>query len=155
MYVTERGGKIDIAISGWKSCRTSQFLLLETSLTGQRLRSTAVEGGGGGRRRRSCGATAAAASQMNWSTCVYYCWSLMAVAVMPACVGEMYTSLLNVKQAIAVERRLIEHLRTYIDHELERLDDVRRWVAHFMTDSAVHCFEEFGRCAVQGWWMVT
>ncbi|XP_075892550.1 prolyl 4-hydroxylase subunit alpha-3 isoform X2 [Nelusetta ayraudi] len=66
---------------------------------------------------------------MNWSTCVYYCWSLMAVAVMPACVGEMYTSLLNVKQAIAVERRLIEHLRTYIDHELERLDDVRRFYA--------------------------
>lgn len=76
------------------------------------------------------------------------------MAVMPACVGEMYTSLLNVKQAIAVERRLIEHLRTYIDHELGRLDDVRRWVAH-KTDSAVHCFEEFGRCAVQGWWMVT
>lgn len=65
----------------------------------------------------------------------------MAVAVMPVCVGEMYTSLLNVKQAIAVERRLIEHLRTYIDHELERLDDVRRWVARVR----VHCLKEFGR----------
>lgn len=63
---------------------------------------------------------------MNWR--VYYCWSLVAVAVTPACVGEMYTSLLNVRQAVAVERRLIEHLRTYIDRELERLDDVRRWV---------------------------
>lgn len=59
------------------------------------------------------------------------------MAVTPACVGEMYTSLLNVKQAIAVERRLIEHLRTYIDHELERMDDVRRWVT---TVSAVYFF---------------
>lgn len=101
-------------------------------LAGLGLRSTAVEGEGA---RRSSGAAAVAALQMN--LCVYYCWSLVAVAVTPACVGEMYTSLLNVKQAIAVERRLIEHLRTYIDHELERMDDVRRWVT---TVSAVYLF---------------
>lgn len=66
---------------------------------------------------------------MKFSACVYYGWSLLAAAAMPVCVGEMYTSLLNVRQAITVERRLIDHLRTYIDRELERLDDIRRWVA--------------------------
>lgn len=40
--------------------------------------------------------------------------------------GEMYTSLLNVKQAVRVERKLIEYLRTYIDHELDRLEDIKR-----------------------------
>ncbi|XP_034460673.1 odorant receptor 131-2-like [Hippoglossus hippoglossus] len=40
--------------------------------------------------------------------------------------GEMYTSLLNVRQAISVERKLIDDLRTYIDHEFERLQDIRR-----------------------------
>ncbi|MEQ2158982.1 hypothetical protein GOODEAATRI_017743 [Goodea atripinnis] len=38
----------------------------------------------------------------------------------------MYTSLQNVKQAINVERKLIEYLRTYIDSELERLEDIKR-----------------------------
>uniref|UniRef100_A0A3Q3XDH7 Prolyl 4-hydroxylase subunit alpha-3 n=1 Tax=Mola mola TaxID=94237 RepID=A0A3Q3XDH7_MOLML len=37
----------------------------------------------------------------------------------------MYTSLLNVKQAINIEQKLIDYLGTYIDHELERLDDVK------------------------------
>ncbi|XP_041797044.1 prolyl 4-hydroxylase subunit alpha-3 [Chelmon rostratus] len=41
----------------------------------------------------------------------------------------MYTSLLNVKQAISVERKLIDHLRTYIDHEVERLEDIKRFYA--------------------------
>lgn len=40
--------------------------------------------------------------------------------------GEMYTSLLNVKQAVRVERKLIDYLRTYIDHELDRLEDIKR-----------------------------
>ncbi|XP_031590793.2 prolyl 4-hydroxylase subunit alpha-3 isoform X1 [Oreochromis aureus] len=43
--------------------------------------------------------------------------------------GEMYTSLLNVKQAISVERKLIDYLRTYIDHELDRLEDIKRFYA--------------------------
>lgn len=63
---------------------------------------------------------------MKYSTCVYYSWGLLTVAVIPVSVGEMYTSLLNVKQAISVERKLIDYLRTYIDHELERLDDIKR-----------------------------
>uniref|UniRef100_A0A3P8UCA2 Prolyl 4-hydroxylase subunit alpha-3 n=1 Tax=Amphiprion percula TaxID=161767 RepID=A0A3P8UCA2_AMPPE len=37
----------------------------------------------------------------------------------------MYTSLLNVKQAISVEQKLIDYLRTYIDHEQERLQDIK------------------------------
>ncbi|XP_008279189.1 prolyl 4-hydroxylase subunit alpha-3 [Stegastes partitus] len=41
----------------------------------------------------------------------------------------MYTSLLNVKQAISVEQKLIDYLRTYIDHEQERLQDVKRFYA--------------------------
>ncbi|KAK1899491.1 Prolyl 4-hydroxylase subunit alpha-3 [Dissostichus eleginoides] len=41
----------------------------------------------------------------------------------------MYTSLLNVKQAISVERKLIDYLKTYIDHESERLQDVKRFYA--------------------------
>lgn len=47
---------------------------------------------------------------------------------MPLSFGEMYTSLLNVKQAINVERQLIDHLETYIEHESERLEDIKRWV---------------------------
>ncbi|KAM4589321.1 prolyl 4-hydroxylase subunit alpha-3 [Fundulus diaphanus] len=43
--------------------------------------------------------------------------------------GEMYTSLQNVKQAIHVERKLIDYLRTYIDSELERLEDIKRFYA--------------------------
>jgi len=57
---------------------------------------------------------------------VYFIWALVIVAVIPKSVGEMYTSLLNVKEAISVERKLIDYLRTYIDHELERLEDVKR-----------------------------
>lgn len=66
------------------------------------------------------------ALDMNCVTRVYVGWGLLAVAAMPGCPGEMYTSLLNVKQAIRVERKLIDNLRTYIDHESERLEDVRR-----------------------------
>lgn len=40
----------------------------------------------------------------------------------------MYTSLLNVKQAIIVERQLIDNLETYIEHESQRLEDIKRWV---------------------------
>ncbi|KAM4567186.1 prolyl 4-hydroxylase subunit alpha-3 [Odontesthes bonariensis] len=58
---------------------------------------------------------------------VYFIWGLVIVAVIPKSVGEMYTSLLNIKEAISVERKLIDHLRTYIDHELERLEDVKRF----------------------------
>ncbi|KAI9547875.1 hypothetical protein NQZ68_012892 [Dissostichus eleginoides] len=60
---------------------------------------------------------------MKYSTCVCFSWSLLTVAVIPVSFGEMYTSLLNVKQAISVERKLIDYLKTYIDHESERLED--------------------------------
>jgi len=52
------------------------------------------------------------------------CFGLGLIA--PRSHGEMYTSLLNVKESIGVERTLITSLRTYIDHELERLEDVKR-----------------------------
>ncbi|KAJ3590476.1 hypothetical protein NHX12_008427 [Muraenolepis orangiensis] len=41
----------------------------------------------------------------------------------------MYTSLLNVKEAIVIERNLINYLRTYIDHEVQRLEDIKRFHA--------------------------
>ncbi|XP_056230413.1 prolyl 4-hydroxylase subunit alpha-3 isoform X2 [Seriola aureovittata] len=64
---------------------------------------------------------------MNCLPRVYFSWALLTVAVFPASSGEMYTSLLNVKQAISVERKLIDYLRTYIDQELERLEDIKRF----------------------------
>ncbi|XP_042343059.1 prolyl 4-hydroxylase subunit alpha-3 isoform X1 [Plectropomus leopardus] len=66
---------------------------------------------------------------MKYPTCVHFIWGLLTVAVVPVSVGEMYTSLLNVKQAISVERKLIDYLKTYIDHELQRLEDIKRFYA--------------------------
>ncbi|XP_016534787.1 prolyl 4-hydroxylase subunit alpha-3 isoform X2 [Poecilia formosa] len=43
--------------------------------------------------------------------------------------GEMYTSLQNVRQAIDVERKLIDYLRMYIDSEQQRLEDIKRFHA--------------------------
>ncbi|XP_062328776.1 prolyl 4-hydroxylase subunit alpha-3 isoform X1 [Osmerus eperlanus] len=57
----------------------------------------------------------------------YYIWGLISVIAIPLSFGEMYTSLLNIKQAINVERELISHLQTYIEHESERLDDIKRF----------------------------
>ncbi|XP_041734268.1 prolyl 4-hydroxylase subunit alpha-3 [Coregonus clupeaformis] len=65
----------------------------------------------------------------------YYVKSIYSVCVIinmiliPLSFGEMYTSLLNVKQAINVERQLIDHLETYIEHESERLEDIKRFYA--------------------------
>ncbi|KAM3875103.1 prolyl 4-hydroxylase subunit alpha-3 [Diretmus argenteus] len=61
--------------------------------------------------------------------CFVFTWGLLTAAVVPVCVGEMYTSLLNVKQGINVERKLINHLGTYIDREVERLEDIKRFYA--------------------------
>ncbi|KAM7412852.1 hypothetical protein PAMA_020304 [Pampus argenteus] len=66
---------------------------------------------------------------MKYIACVYLNWGLLASAVIPVSVGEMYTSLLNVKQAISVERKLIDYLKTYVEHELERLEDIKRFYA--------------------------
>nr|XP_046245498.1 prolyl 4-hydroxylase subunit alpha-3 isoform X3 [Scatophagus argus] len=66
---------------------------------------------------------------MKCPTCICFGLSLLTVAVIPVAVGEMYTSLLNVRQAISVERKLIDYLKTYIDHELERLEDIKRFYA--------------------------
>ncbi len=63
---------------------------------------------------------------MKCPACVCFSWGLLTVAVIPVSVGEMYTSLLNVKQAISVERKLIDYLGTYLDRELERLEDIKR-----------------------------
>lgn len=82
--------------------------------------------------------------EMKCSTCLYYCWGLLTLAGFPVSVGEMYTSLLNVKQAISVERRLIDYLRTYVDHELERLNDIKRWVAR-MVQIFVICMSEIAK----------
>lgn len=57
---------------------------------------------------------------------IYSACVIISVILMPLSFGEMYTSLLNVKQAINVERQLIDHLETYIEHESERLEDIKR-----------------------------
>jgi hypothetical protein len=57
---------------------------------------------------------------------IYSACVIIRVILMPLSLGEMYTSLLNVKQAINVERQLIDHLETYIEHESERLQDIKR-----------------------------
>ncbi|XP_049919257.1 C2 domain-containing protein 3-like [Epinephelus moara] len=66
---------------------------------------------------------------MKYPACVYFIWGFLCVSVIPVSLGEMYTSLLNVRQAISVERKLIDYLRTYIDHEMERLEDIKRFYA--------------------------
>uniref|UniRef100_A0A4W4E5K1 Prolyl 4-hydroxylase subunit alpha-3 n=1 Tax=Electrophorus electricus TaxID=8005 RepID=A0A4W4E5K1_ELEEL len=41
--------------------------------------------------------------------------------------GEMYTSVMSIKQSSLSEIQLIHYLRTYIDHETRRLEDVKRF----------------------------
>ncbi|XP_030633522.1 prolyl 4-hydroxylase subunit alpha-3-like [Chanos chanos] len=41
--------------------------------------------------------------------------------------GEMYTSMMNVKQAILAEKELTEALKAYIERETQRLDDIKRF----------------------------
>ncbi|KAF3693149.1 Prolyl 4-hydroxylase subunit alpha-3 [Channa argus] len=67
--------------------------------------------------------------EMKCPACGYFSWGLLTLAVVSVCSAEIYTSLLNVKQLIGVERQLIECLRTYIDHELDRLEDIKRFYA--------------------------
>ncbi|XP_043976332.1 prolyl 4-hydroxylase subunit alpha-3 [Gambusia affinis] len=57
-----------------------------------------------------------------------FCCFLVAALAFQA-EGEMYTSLQNVRQAIDVERKLIDYLRTYIDSEQQRLEDIKRFHA--------------------------
>ncbi|XP_037835223.1 prolyl 4-hydroxylase subunit alpha-3 [Kryptolebias marmoratus] len=64
--------------------------------------------------------------------CLCFLWTF---ALIRRSGGEMFTSLQTVKQAIRAEGKLIDHLRTYIDQEAERLQDVRRFYAKV---SALH-----------------
>ncbi|XP_026188225.1 prolyl 4-hydroxylase subunit alpha-3 [Mastacembelus armatus] len=64
-----------------------------------------------------------------YPTFIYVSWGLLTLAVIPESLGEMYTSLLDVKQAISVERKLIDYLRIYIEQEAERLEDIKRFYA--------------------------
>ncbi|XP_012695400.1 prolyl 4-hydroxylase subunit alpha-3 [Clupea harengus] len=43
--------------------------------------------------------------------------------------GEIFTSMMNVRQAIDTERKLIHHLKLYIEQETERLSDIQRFYA--------------------------
>ncbi|XP_037533793.1 prolyl 4-hydroxylase subunit alpha-3 [Nematolebias whitei] len=70
--------------------------------------------------------------------CLYLIWTLVLIG---RCWGEMFTSLQNVKQAIRSERKLIDYLRTYIDQESERLQDVRRFYAK-VSDLHTELYEE-------------
>ncbi|XP_076833244.1 prolyl 4-hydroxylase subunit alpha-3 isoform X2 [Brachyhypopomus gauderio] len=52
-------------------------------------------------------------------------WFIISIA--GKTVAEMYTSVLSVKQSALSETQLIDHLRTYIDSEIQRLEDVKRF----------------------------
>jgi len=39
---------------------------------------------------------------------------------------EMFTSMMSVNQAVFAEKQLIDHLRIYIEVEIQRLDDIKR-----------------------------
>ncbi|KAI2656209.1 Prolyl 4-hydroxylase subunit alpha-3 [Labeo rohita] len=39
----------------------------------------------------------------------------------------MFTSMTSVKQAVIAERQLIDYLRIYLEHETQRLDDIKRF----------------------------
>ncbi|XP_016101313.1 prolyl 4-hydroxylase subunit alpha-3 isoform X1 [Sinocyclocheilus grahami] len=41
--------------------------------------------------------------------------------------GEMFTSVMSVKQAVFAERQLLDYLRTYLENEIQRLDDIKRF----------------------------
>lgn len=56
----------------------------------------------------------------------WVCCSCSLLTAIHVSVGEIYTSLLNIKQAMGVERKLIDYLGNYIDQELERLQDIKR-----------------------------
>lgn len=56
----------------------------------------------------------------------WVCCSCSLLTVIHVSVGEIYTSLLNIKQAMSVERKLIDYLGNYVDQELERLQDIKR-----------------------------
>ncbi|XP_020784324.1 prolyl 4-hydroxylase subunit alpha-3 isoform X2 [Boleophthalmus pectinirostris] len=56
---------------------------------------------------------------------------------LPLCRAEIYTSLVNVKHAISAERKLIDSLKSYIEQESDRLQDIRRFyakVSHLHSD---------------------
>nr|XP_043887301.1 prolyl 4-hydroxylase subunit alpha-3 isoform X1 [Solea senegalensis] len=62
--------------------------------------------------------------KMILSACVFS-WSLVILASS----AEMFTSLVNMQQLISVEQKLVHDLSTYLDHELDRLEDIRRFHA--------------------------
>ncbi|KAG9348503.1 hypothetical protein JZ751_002239 [Albula glossodonta] len=56
-------------------------------------------------------------------------WSVISLIVVPLSFGEMYTSVRNIQQAISVEKELLNNLRTYIEDETLRLNDIKRFYA--------------------------
>ncbi|XP_066555459.1 prolyl 4-hydroxylase subunit alpha-3 isoform X1 [Amia ocellicauda] len=53
--------------------------------------------------------------------------ALMILTLLPPSLSEMYTSVENVQRAFAAEKELLTHLRTYIEDESLRLNDVKRF----------------------------
>lgn len=60
---------------------------------------------------------------------LFLCLLLLAWTSLPLCLAEIYTSLVNVKHAISLERKLIDSLKSYIEQESERLQDISRFYA--------------------------
>ncbi|XP_055052055.1 prolyl 4-hydroxylase subunit alpha-3 [Misgurnus anguillicaudatus] len=46
--------------------------------------------------------------------------------------GEMFTSMMSVNEAVFTERQLIDPLRIYIEHETQRLNDIKRFLSRVM-----------------------
>ncbi|XP_078514694.1 prolyl 4-hydroxylase subunit alpha-3 [Lissotriton helveticus] len=54
-------------------------------------------------------------------------WCLLCLGGLAGVWGEMYTSMVNVQQALATEATLLRHLQTYIRDETSRINDLKRF----------------------------
>lgn len=40
--------------------------------------------------------------------------------------GDLYTSVVKIQGEIVVEKKLLQHLQSYIESEIDRIDDLKR-----------------------------
>eukprot|EP00062_Callorhinchus_milii_P006938 gi/632948004/ref/XP_007889356.1/ PREDICTED: prolyl 4-hydroxylase subunit alpha-3 isoform X2 [Callorhinchus milii] len=58
---------------------------------------------------------------------------LLSSWLLSVCRGDMYASVVNIKEGIAVEKVLLQHLQTYIENESYRLGDLKRFYEKIRT----------------------
>ncbi|XP_032879096.1 prolyl 4-hydroxylase subunit alpha-3 [Amblyraja radiata] len=52
---------------------------------------------------------------------------LVSGSLPPPSRGDLYTSVVNIQGEIVVEKKLLQHLQSYIENEIERIDDLKRF----------------------------